>query len=131
MNLDMFNLALFDFERGLDILITIVTLSVTLCFVRLYLGPDIPDRTVAFDTIAIHAVGILALYGIRINAPSLLDVALVTAVLGFLGTTMMARYLERAGSRYYAIEQDEEATRKETEANANAASAGRSELQSS
>ena len=91
INLDMLNLSMFDFDRALDILITILTLSLSLCFIRLYIGPDIPDRTVAFDDIAIHAVGILALYGIRIDAASLLDVAIVTAVLGFLGTTMMGR----------------------------------------
>jgi multicomponent Na+:H+ antiporter subunit F len=97
----MINLELLTFDVGLEILLTILAFSLTLCFIRLYLGPTVPDRTVAFDTIAIHAVGILALYSIRIDAPSLLDVAIVTAVLGFLGTTMLASYLERAGPRYY------------------------------
>ena len=61
-----------------------------------------PNRTVAFDVIAVHAVGMLALFGVRINAPTLVDVAIVTAVLGFLGTTMLARYLERAGPNFRA-----------------------------
>ena len=129
--LDMLNLSMFDFDRALDILITILTLSLSLCFIRLYIGPDIPDRTVAFDDIAIHAVGILALYGIRIDAPSLLDVAIVTAVLGFLGTTMMGRYLERTGSRYRALAQDEEAARANARSSRDAVSAKRKKLQSS
>lgn len=104
----MINLRLLTFDVGLDILLTILALSLTLCFIRLYLGPTVPDRTVAFDTIAIHAVGILALFSIRINAPSLLDVAIVTAVLGFLGTTMLARYLERAGPEYYDDQDEQE-----------------------
>jgi multisubunit Na+/H+ antiporter MnhF subunit len=59
----------------------------------------VPNRTVAFDTIAVHAVGIVALFAVRNDAEALLDVAIVTAVLGFLGTTMLARYLERAHTR--------------------------------
>jgi multisubunit Na+/H+ antiporter MnhF subunit len=98
--------AVISFHLGIEILITVLTLSAALCFIRLYLGPTIPNRTAAFDSIAIHAVAILALYAIRIDAPSILDVAIVTAVLGFLGTTMMARYLERAAPRYYALHQN-------------------------
>jgi multisubunit Na+/H+ antiporter MnhF subunit len=85
------------FQQALDILIGVLSVSFLLCFIRLYIGPDVPNRTVAFDTIAVHAVGMLALFGVRINAPALVDVAIVTAVLGFLGTTMLARYLERGG----------------------------------
>jgi multisubunit Na+/H+ antiporter MnhF subunit len=93
----------FDFTHGLDVLITIQTISLALCFVRLFLGPSIPNRNVAFDSIAVHAVAILALFAVRIGAPSILDVAIVVAVLGFLGTTMLARYLERSAPLYYAF----------------------------
>jgi multisubunit Na+/H+ antiporter MnhF subunit len=105
----------FDFGRGLDVLITFLTVSLALCFLRLFLGPTIPNRTVAFDSIAIHAVAILALFAIRIDAQSILDVAIVVAVLGFLGTTMLARYLERAAPRYYALNQNVEKARQELE----------------
>jgi multisubunit Na+/H+ antiporter MnhF subunit len=93
----------FDFVRGLEVLLTLLTLSLALCFVRLFLGPTVPNRTVAFDGIAIHAVAILALFAIRIGAASILDTAIVVAVLGFLGTTVLARYLERTAARYYAL----------------------------
>jgi multisubunit Na+/H+ antiporter MnhF subunit len=93
----------FDFIRGLEVLLTLLTLSLALCFVRLFLGPTVPNRTVAFDGIAIHAVAILALFAIRIGAQSILDAAIVVAVLGFLGTTVLARYLERTAARYYAL----------------------------
>ena len=52
----------------------------------------------AFDLIAVHAVGIFALFAVRSGSPLLLDGAAVTAVLGFLGTVMFARYLEQAGT---------------------------------
>jgi multisubunit Na+/H+ antiporter MnhF subunit len=105
----------FDFGFGLDLLITLLTISLALCFIRLFIGPSIPNRTVAFDSIAIHAVAILALYSIGIDAPSILDVAIITAVLGFLGTTMLARYLERSAPRYYALNQDRTTVQREVE----------------
>lgn len=86
------------FQLGLDTLITALALSLMLCFIRLYQGPDVPNRTVAFDLISIHAVGIFALFAIRSNSFVLLEGAIITAVLGFLGTVMLARYLERSNS---------------------------------
>ncbi len=89
-----------SFERAMDILILVMTISLAICFIRLYLGPNVPNRTVAFDAIAVHAVSIIALFAVRNGSPVLMDVAIVTAVLGFLGTTMLARYLERAYQRH-------------------------------
>lgn len=92
------------FDLILDVLILLLTISLAICFVRLFIGPNVPNRTVAFDTIAVHAVGILALYAIVDRASSLLTVAFVTAVLGFVGTTMLARYLERAAQEGWQSE---------------------------
>ncbi len=83
------------FDRGIELLVAILAISLVLCFIRLYIGPNVPNRTAAFDTIAVHAVGILALLSMSRHAASLLDIAIVTAILGFLGTTMLAYYLER------------------------------------
>ena len=87
------------FEWGLQILLAALSVSLFLCCLRLYWGPSVPDRTVAFDVIATHAVGIFALYAMRSDSNALLDVAIVTTVLGFLGTLMLARYLEQADGR--------------------------------
>lgn len=84
------------FLTGLDILIWLVSVSLVLCFVRLYIGPDVPNRTVAFDEIALHTVVIVALFAIRNQSPFLIDITIVTGVLGFLGTVMLARYLEQS-----------------------------------
>ncbi|MEZ4674659.1 MAG: monovalent cation/H+ antiporter complex subunit F [Caldilineaceae bacterium] len=84
------------FVQGLDILIWLLSISLVICFLRLYIGPDVPNRTVAFDVIAIHAVAIVALIAMRNQSPFLLDITIVTGVLGFLGTVMMARYLEQS-----------------------------------
>lgn len=84
------------FILGLDILLWAVSVSLVLCFLRLYIGPDVPNRTVAFDVIAIHTVAIVALFAMRNRSPFLLDITIVTGVLGFLGTVMLARYLEQS-----------------------------------
>jgi multicomponent Na+:H+ antiporter subunit F len=83
-------------ENWIDITLIILAVSLMICFVRLYIGPNPPNRAVAFDTIAIHAVGIFALIAMRSDAPALLDAAIVTAVLGFVGTMMFARYIEKS-----------------------------------
>ena len=83
--------------------LVVLAFSLLLCFVRLYLGPNPPNRTVAFDTIAIHAIVLVAMAS---KAPSLLDAAIVTAVLGFVGTMMFARYMENSDLKDW--EPDEE-----------------------
>lgn len=95
------------FETALGILIFVMAISLAICFVRLFIGPDVPNRTVAFDTIAVHAVGMIILFAMLDNAPSLLSVAMVTAVLGFLGTTILARYLERSAETGWGRERSE------------------------
>ncbi|MEZ4834115.1 MAG: monovalent cation/H+ antiporter complex subunit F [Caldilineaceae bacterium] len=87
------------FELGIEILIGLMAVSLIVAFVRFFLGPDVPDRTVAFDLIAIHAVGIIALIAMRTGVSALADGAVVIAVLGFLGTVMLARYWEQSNNR--------------------------------
>lgn len=84
------------FAIGIESLIVLLSISLIICFLRLYIGPDVPNRTVAFDVIAIHTVAIIALFAIRNQSPFLLDVTIITGVLGFLGTVMFARYLEQS-----------------------------------
>jgi multicomponent Na+:H+ antiporter subunit F len=86
------------FAIALDILTALLALSLILCFRRLYLGPDVPNRTVAFDLITLHMVGLVALFAMRHDTPTMLDIVLITAVLGFLGTVLLARYMEQASS---------------------------------
>lgn len=95
------------FDLIIEYMILVMAVSLAICFIRLLKGPNVPNRTVSFDTIAVHAVGILTLYAIVDRSSSLLTVAFVTAVLGFLGTTMLARYLERSAQEGWRPEQEE------------------------
>lgn len=83
------------FDLWLNGLMILLAISLLICFVRLLRGPDVPNRTVAFDLIAVHAVGIFALFAVQYSSEALLEGAIITAVLGFLGTVMLGRFLER------------------------------------
>ncbi len=85
------------FDLWLSGLMTLLAISLSICFIRLLRGPDVPNRTVAFDLIAVHAVGIFALFAVQRSSEVLLEGAIITAVLGFLGTVMLGRFLERGG----------------------------------
>ena len=90
----------------LEILLGMLGISLLLSFIRLYRGPNPPNRTVAFDTIAIHAVAFIALFAMHSHAPVLLDAAIITVILGFVGTTILARYMERAELRDWEADED-------------------------
>jgi len=73
--------------------ICFAVLALTL-IIRLVLGPSVADRAVAADSIDILSDMALVLYALYTGRAAYLDIALVTAVLGFIGQTLIARYLE-------------------------------------
>ena len=73
--------------------ICFVVLALTL-LIRLIQGPSVADRAVAADSIDILADMALILFALASGRGIYLDIALVTAVLGFIGSVIVARYLE-------------------------------------
>lgn len=72
-----------------------LAISIALCLVRLVRGPSVPDRAMALDTIAVNLVGVIALLCIRYDTVAYFDAVLVIAVLGFLGTVAIAKFMLR------------------------------------
>lgn len=70
-----------------------VVLATVCCLVRLVRGPSVADRAIALDTVAVNLVAIIVLLSIRYETVAYFDSALVIAVLGFLGTVAIAKYL--------------------------------------
>jgi multicomponent Na+:H+ antiporter subunit F len=64
-------------------------------FVRLVRGPTLPDRVVAIDLIGVLMVGIAVVAAASTGQQALLDVAIVVALVSFVGTVAYARYVER------------------------------------
>lgn len=68
-------------------------------FVRLARGPSLPDRVVALDFMTAVAVAASGVWTMATDNPVFLDVAMVLALITFVGTVAFARYLERRGRR--------------------------------
>lgn len=62
---------------------------------RLLRGPDATDRILALDTLYINAVALLVLTGITYGKDLFYEAAILIALLGFVGTVSLAKYLLR------------------------------------
>ena len=76
-----------------------LALAFVLAFVRLVRGPSLPDRVVALDLMGALAVGFMATASMALDAPALLQPALVVAFVAFLGTVAFGRYVQKAGAQ--------------------------------
>ncbi|OBS31441.1 K+/H+ antiporter subunit F [Tepidimonas fonticaldi] len=80
---------------ALNIGIVVVALSVLLCSWRLLRGPELPDRILALDTLYMGMVALIILLDIRFDTELLFEAALIVAMLGFVSTVALARYVTR------------------------------------
>lgn len=77
------------------ILMTLLLVASALAGYRVLVGPSLADRVLALEVSATMLVGLLAVAAMRFDAAVLLDIAMVLAVAGFIGTVAFARFLER------------------------------------
>lgn len=82
-------------STALFIALGLVSLALLLSLVRLVKGPSIPDRILALDTLYINTIAILILLGIHLSSALYFEAALLIAVLGFVGTVALSKYLLR------------------------------------
>jgi len=73
--------------------ICFVALAFILCY-RLWKGPTTADRLVAADGVDVLVDMALVLFAVYSGRGIYLDIALITAVLGFVGSTLIAKYME-------------------------------------
>lgn len=83
----------------INITFAILFLATIITFIRLLIGPTLPDRVVALELIASILVSIIGLYAISHNESSFIDVSIVMALIAFLAAIGFARFLERGGPR--------------------------------
>ena len=62
---------------------------------RLLRGPDVTDRVLALDTLYINAVALLVLTGAVSGKQLFYEAAIIIALLGFVGTVSLAKFLTR------------------------------------
>ncbi|MEP6908177.1 MAG: K+/H+ antiporter subunit F [Pseudoxanthomonas sp.] len=62
---------------------------------RLVRGPTVPDRILALDTLYINTIALLILFGMHLDSSIYFEAALVIAMLGFVSTVMLSKYVLR------------------------------------
>lgn len=69
--------------------------ALLLAFWRVLRGPTWPDRILALDTLYIDALALLVLLGIHFDATLYFEAALLIAMLGFVGTVVLSKFILR------------------------------------
>ncbi|KAB8163267.1 K+/H+ antiporter subunit F [Marilutibacter maris] len=72
-----------------------VALAMLFSLYRLLAGPSVPDRILALDTLYINTIAALILFGMQLRSSIYFEAALVIAMLGFVGTVMLSKYVLR------------------------------------
>ncbi|PSP62743.1 MAG: pH regulation protein F [Halobacteriales archaeon SW_8_66_22] len=78
---------------AIDAALVLVAGLCLLCGYRVIRGPTVPDRVVALDAIATNVVAIAVLFAIKTDRGLFVTVSLVLAIIGFLSTVTVAKYV--------------------------------------
>lgn len=73
----------------------VVGVSMLMALWRVLRGPTVPDRILGLDTLSIAAIAELMLFGMYLDTPINFEIALVIAVLGFVSTVVLSKYVLR------------------------------------
>ncbi len=82
-------------ETSLMIATATVMVSLVLNVWRLFRGPDKPDRILALDTMYINSIALILLFGLFMGTAIYFEAALMIAMLGFVSTAALCKYLLR------------------------------------
>lgn len=77
------------------IILPILVISAVLILWRFMKGPSIADKIVALDLLITTGIGVIAVYSIIYNQTTLMDTALILALIAFLSTVALSYYLEK------------------------------------
>ncbi|SPA49785.1 K+/H+ antiporter subunit F [Cupriavidus taiwanensis] len=79
----------------IPVCLAILGLAFLLTLGRLLRGPSLPDRIVALDTLNINAIALIVVLGISLDSAMFFEAALLIAVMGFVATVALSKYLQR------------------------------------
>lgn len=80
-----------------SIYLWILLICAFLCIYRIGRGPTPPDRAVAIDILGTLVVGFSALFTVVSDSDFYINVAISWALLSFIGTIALSKYLEGKG----------------------------------
>lgn len=73
----------------------LMSIAIALNLWRLVIGPSLPDRILALDTMYVNTIALLVLFGIYQSSMLYFEAALLIAVMSFVGTVALSKYLLR------------------------------------
>jgi len=76
-----------------DISLIIVGISFLVNLYRVFRGPSAMDRTLALDNISTNVVAFLIIFAIRYQTRNFIDAMMVIAILSFVGTIAISKFL--------------------------------------
>jgi len=82
-------------EIALWITLSLIVLAMAMNIYRLAIGPDVPDRLLALDTLYVNSIALIVLLGLWLDTKTYFEAAILIAMLGFVGTMAICRYLLR------------------------------------
>lgn len=82
-------------QIAIYIAFALITAALILNMWRMIQGPDLVDRIVALDTMYINTIALLILLGIYLASALFFEAALLIAMMGFVGTVALCKYLLR------------------------------------
>jgi multicomponent K+:H+ antiporter subunit F len=82
-------------SNALWISMALVVAALLLNVYRLTVGPDMPDRLLALDTMYVNSIALIVLMGLWLNTKTYFEAALLIAMLGFISTVAVCKYLLR------------------------------------
>ena len=81
----------------ITVAVGLIGAAMLLAALRAVRGPTLPDRVAALDLMASLAMGFIELYALTTGQTIFFDVAIVLALIAFLGTVAFAYFIEKRG----------------------------------
>ena len=82
-------------QTSIAIALGMFAVAMALNLYRLLRGPSLPDRILALDTLYVNTIALLVLVGLRQGSTIHFEAAVVIAMLGFVGTVVLSKYVLR------------------------------------
>ncbi|MFZ1813243.1 MAG: cation:proton antiporter [Rhizobiaceae bacterium] len=89
----------------------VLSLAFAITVARVIMGPTLPDRVLALDTLVATAIGFIAVIGVKTGFSLYLDIAIALGLVGFLATIAFARFIIERGRSADAGLGDSEGTK--------------------
>ncbi|MAX34008.1 multisubunit potassium/proton antiporter, PhaF subunit [Onishia taeanensis] len=82
-------------DTALWISLALILMALMLNVYRMTVGPSMPDRLLALDTMYVNSIALIVLMGLWLNSKTYFEAALLIAMLGFISTVAVCKYLLR------------------------------------